>query len=179
MSKLSVVKWPAKVLKTRASEVEVFDKDLQDFAKAMHSTMDAANGVGLAANQVNSLQRVVVIYIPHSKQDGDEEEARPWHNKRFTFVNPKIVEKRGGTFRSYAEGCLSFPGIYDYIDRSKEVVVEAFDEFGKSFRVEADGLFSVCIQHEIDHLDGIVFIERMSRLKANSAMKKLQKETAR
>lgn len=173
MSGLQVVKWPSKVLETKASEVLIFDAALREFVKNMHETMDLQNGIGLAANQVNVLQRVLVIHIPFSKERyGDEGEASWWHNKRFTFINPSIVEKKGGLVRS-VEGCLSFPEIFDFVERSSEIVVKAFDENGKEFRVEADGLLSICLQHEIDHLDGIVFTERMSRLKANSIRKKL------
>jgi peptide deformylase len=173
VSILPIVTWPAKVLETRAAEILVFDKAIQDLAKNMHATMDLEGGVGLAANQVNVLQRVVTIYITHNKERyGDEGEKSWWHNKRFTFVNPVILEKRGRHKRS-VEGCLSFPDIFDFVERSAEVVVRASDEFGKEFTVEADGLFSICLQHEIDHLDGIVFTDRMSRLKASTIRKKM------
>lgn len=180
MSILPIKTWPAKVLETRAAEVQVFDAKLQELAKNMHATMDLEGGVGLAANQVDVLQRVLTIYIPHNKEKygDDEDDIRWWHNKRFTFVNPVILKKKGGSQRSM-EGCLSFPEIFDFVDRACEVEVKAFDEFGKEFTVEADGLLSICLQHEIDHLDGIVFTERMSRLKANTIRKKmmnLQKE---
>lgn len=180
MSILPIITWPSKVLETKASEVMVFDKDIQDLARNMHSTMDLEGGVGLAANQVNVLQRILTIFIPHNKEKygDDEDEKRWWHNKRFTFVNPVILKKKGGAMRS-VEGCLSFPEIFDFVERASEIQVRAQDEFGKEFTVEADGLFSICLQHEIDHLDGIVFTDRMSRLKANSIRKKmmnLQKE---
>lgn len=173
MSILPIITWPAKVLETRAAEVLVFDKALQDLARNMHATMDQEGGIGLAANQVNVLQRVLTLYIAHSKEKyGDEGEPLWWHNKRFTFVNPVILQKKKGAMRSM-EGCLSFPAIYDFVERATEVVVRAQDEYGKEFTVEADGLFSICLQHEIDHLDGIVFTERMSRLKANAIHKKM------
>lgn len=174
MSILQIVTWPSKVLETRASEVFAFDKSLQELAKSMHATMDVEGGIGLAANQVNVLQRILTIYIPHSKEryGEDQEPESWWHNKRFTFVNPVIVQKKGGAVRS-VEGCLSFPEIFDFVERSSDVTVRACDEFGKEFTVEADGLLSICLQHEIDHLDGIVFTDRMSRLKANSIRKKL------
>ncbi len=171
---LPIMTWPSKVLETRAAEVLVFDENLQTLSQNMHATMDLEGGVGLAANQVNVLQRVLTIYIPHSAEKyGDrEDDLAWWHNKRFTFVNPVIIEKRGKVKRS-VEGCLSFPEIFDFVERHSRVVVKAFDEFGKEFTAECDGLFSICLQHEIDHLDGIVFTERMSRLKANSIRKKM------
>lgn len=174
VSILPIITWPSRVLETRAAEVVVFDKALQELSSNMHSTMDLEGGIGLAANQVNVLQRVLTIYIPHSKEryGDDENEVCWWHNKRFTFVNPVVVKKKGGAIRS-VEGCLSFPEIFDFVERAAEVEVRAQDEFGKEFTVEADGLLAVCLQHEIDHLDGIVFTERMSRLKANSIRKKM------
>jgi peptide deformylase len=171
---LPIVKWPAKILETRALEVEAFDKSFQDFVKKMHETMDSENGIGLAANQVDVLKRVLTIFIPHTKDryGEDREPLAWWHNKRFTFVNPVILQKKGKPVR-FVEGCLSFPDIFDYVERPSQVAVRAYDEFGKEFTVDADGLFSICLQHEIDHLDGIVFTERMSRLKANAIRKKL------
>lgn len=178
MAELKVVEWPNEVLETRASEVTNFDAKLVQFVKDMHETMDKANGIGLAANQVNSLQRVLTIHIPFQEaQDGEEqqdaEQKQWWHNKRFTFINPEIVKKSGKI--KYMEGCLSFPEIYDYVDRAADITVKAQDETGKEFEVEVSGLMSICLQHEIDHLDGIVFISRMSRLKSNMIRKKIQK----
>lgn len=181
MAVLTIVEWPAKVLETKAKEVSVFDKKFQQFVQDMHETMDKAQGIGLAANQVGSLQRVLTIYIPyhepndHGAENKDRvaDERQWWHDKRFTFVNP-VIEKKSGKAR-YMEGCLSFPEIYDYVDRAETVVIKAKDEFGKEFTVEADGLFSICLQHEIDHIDGIVFISRMSRLKAQMIKKKINK----
>ncbi len=174
MAILEIMTWPAKVLQTKASEVTEFDKSLQDLVKNMHSTMDSEGGIGLAANQVNVLKRIVTIHISHNPERYGDDEDSPawWHNQRFTFINP-VISAKNGRVRS-VEGCLSFPDIFDFVERSDEVTVKAVDEFGKEFTVEADGLFSVCLQHEIDHLDGIVFTDRMSRLKANTIRKKLQ-----
>ncbi len=172
---LEIITWPAKVLESRAIEVSNFDETLKELAVNMHKTMDHEGGIGLAANQVNLLKRVLTIYIPHlGQKDGDEEpeEQRWWHNQRFTIVNPVILQRKGRA--RFMEGCLSFPDIYDFVERAYEVTVRFCDEFGKEFTIEADGLFSVCLQHEIDHLDGIVFTERMSRLKANTIRKKMQ-----
>lgn len=170
---LKVVEWPAKVLETKSEEVKDFGPDFQKFVKDMHETMDAASGIGLAANQVDVAKRVIVIYIPwQNAREGEEEEQREdWHDKRFTFVNPKIVKRQGKI--KWQEGCLSFPEIYEFVDRAEEVWVEAQDEKGKTFEVHANGLFSVCLQHEIDHIEGIVFINRMSRLKAGLVRQKV------
>ena len=177
MSLLKVIEWPAKVLETKAKEVTEFDGELRQFVRDMHETMDDSRGIGLAANQVNSLQRVITIHIPWSDpeqgEEQDTEEKKWWHDKRFTFINP-VITKKSGKIRCM-EGCLSFPEIFDYVDRASEVSVKAFDEHGKEFTVEADGLLAVCLQHEIDHIDGIVFINRMSRLKAQMIRRKIQK----
>ncbi len=177
MAVLPIVEWPAKVLETKSEEVKVFDNDLRQFVANMHETMDAAKGIGLASNQVGVAKRVITIYIPHTDNkyaDQEPEEKRPWHDVRYTFVNPVIVKKVGKI--SWQEGCLSFPEIFEFVDRAAEVWVEAFDEHGNKFSVHADGLFAVCLQHEIDHIDGIVFINRMSRLKSGIVRKKLQKK---
>ncbi len=176
VSVLKVIEWPNKVLETRAEEVKSFDQDLKKFVSDMHETMDHAGGIGLAANQVNSLKRVLVICIPFNddKEEESTEEKKWWHNKRFTFINPTIKLKNGKN--TYQEGCLSFPGMYEYVERAKTLTVEAQDENGKTFEVEADGLLAICLQHEIDHLDGIVFTQRMSRVKADMLLKKLSKK---
>ena len=173
MAVLDVVVWPAKVLETRANEVTKFDDDLRKFVADLHETMHAAAGIGLAANQVGDLRRVVAIEIPFGgERYGDQEETKEWwHDKKFTFINPKIT-KKAGKFK-FQEGCLSFPEIFEFVERAAEVWVTAQDEHGKEFEVHATGLFAVCLQHEIDHIDGHVFIERMSRLKANMVRKKI------
>jgi len=184
MTVLKVLEYPAKSLLTKAPEVEVFDAELKKFVADMHETMLDANGIGLAANQVGVLKRVLTILIPHQdnqyEDDGDEqdedESSEPkmeWHDKKYTFINPVITKKQGKI--RFQEGCLSFPEIYENVDRAAEIWVDAFDENGKKFSIHADGLFSICLQHEIDHLDGIVFIDRMSRLKQSIVKKKMQK----
>lgn len=174
MARLEVVEWPAKVLEIPAEPVKIFDDAFRQFVEDMHETMKASGGIGLAANQVGDLRRVLTIEIPFVAADGDEEEARKWwHNKKFTFVNPVIVKKEG--IIKWQEGCLSFPDMYDFVDRAAEVWVKAQDENGKEFEVHADELFSVCLQHEIDHIDGIVFFKRMSRLKAERIRSKMLK----
>ncbi len=174
MSVLDIVIYPAKVLETRAAEVTKFDDDLKKFVADMHETMVVSAGIGLAANQVGDLRRVITMEIPFadSKYSDQEPEVQEWwHDKKFTFINPVIIRKQG-KFR-FQEGCLSFPEIYEFVERAAEVWVKAVDETGKEFEVHATGLFAVCIQHEIDHIDGIVFVERMSRLKASMVKKKI------
>lgn len=174
MSVLDIVVYPAKVLETRASEVTKFDDDLKKFVADMHETMKISAGIGLAANQVGDLRRVITMEIPlsdHKYADEEPEEREWWHDKKFTFINP-VITKKQGKFR-FQEGCLSFPEIYEFVERAAEVWVKAVDENGKPFEVHANGLFAVCLQHEIDHIDGIVFVERMSRLKASMVKKKI------
>jgi peptide deformylase len=159
---LPIITWPAKVLETKASLVEVFDDELKQFVENMFDTMKDSKGIGLAANQVGSLRRVIVIDIPHNN-----------HSHSHTFINPEIIKKEG-SFK-FKEACLSFPQIFESIDRSEKVTVRAQNIFGEFFELEAEGLFAVCIQHEIDHLDGIVFTKRMSRLKADIVNRKMLK----
>lgn len=175
MARLEVVEWPAKVLETPAEAVTKFDESFRLFVADMHETMKASGGIGLAANQVGDLRRVLTIQIPYvASEDEEAEERKWWHDKKFTFVNPVIVKKEG--IIKWQEGCLSFPEMYDFVDRAAEIWVKAQDENGKEFEVHADELFSVCLQHEIDHIDGIVFFKRMSRLKAERIRSKMLKK---
>lgn len=159
---LQIVEWPAKVLETKASLVTVFDDELKQFVQNMFQTMMSSKGIGLAANQVNDLRRVIVMDIPHND-----------HRHSYILINPEII-KREGKFK-FKEGCLSFPEIFEDVERSEKVTVKAQNDDGVSFELEAEGLLAVCIQHEIDHLDGIVFTKRMSRLKAGIINKKMLK----
>jgi peptide deformylase len=174
VSKLEIVEWPAKVLETKSAEVEVFDDELRSFVSDMHETMEDAQGVGLAANQVARAIRVITIRIPFDDTDDldqDDGQKQPWHNISYTLINPRIIKKQGKI--RWQEGCLSFPEIFDFVDRAAEVWVEAQDEHGKTFEVHGTELMSVCLQHEIDHIDGVVFFKRMSRLKASIIKKKM------
>ena len=184
MAKLNIVEWPATVLETKAQPVTEFDDDLVKFVEDLHETMAQAKGIGLAANQVDVLKRVIAIHIPfvdvvvlEGDQKVEQKEKKWWHDQSFTFINPEIKHKQGST--TYQEGCLSFPNIYEYINRSEKVVVCAQNVEGKHFEVEADGLFAICLQHEIDHIDGIVFLNRMSILKRKMAKRDLQKQKLR
>lgn len=175
MSVLDVLVWPHKILETKAEPVTRFDEDLRKFVSDMFETMHASGGIGLAANQVGDLRRVIVIEIPWSgnKYAEQEEKQEPWHDKRWVLINPVITSKSGKI--KWQEGCLSFPEVYDFVDRAREITVKAFDEHGKEHQFKANDLFAVCIQHEIDHIDGIVFFQRMSRLKADIIKKKMMR----
>jgi peptide deformylase len=163
MSLLNILRYPDARLHKVAKPVAVFDERLKKLAADMAETMYDAPGVGLAATQVDVHEQLVVI---------DTSET---HDELRVFVNPEIVwsseEKQ-----VYDEGCLSVPGIYDGVERPARVKVRAFDVEGKAFEIEADGLLAVCIQHEIDHLKGKVFVEYLSPLKRNRIKTKLLKE---
>jgi len=165
-----------KFLETKSAPVTVFDDKLRAFVADMHETMVESGGIGLAANQVGVTTRVITMLIPWSKSRYAEQEEKKeeWHDVKYTFINPVITKKAGKI--KYQEGCLSFPEIFDFVDRAAEVWVDAVDEFGKPFQVHANGLFAVCLQHEIDHIDGIVFINRMSKLKSDLIRKKISRK---
>lgn len=175
MAILKVVEWPAKVLETVSAEVTEFNEEFQNFVRDMHDTMDESGGIGLAANQVGVDKRVLTICIPWSenKYSDQEDKKEAWHDVRWTFVNPIFLKKQGKI--RWQEGCLSFPEIFEFVDRAAEVWVQAHNEKGELFEVHANGLFAVCLQHEIDHIDGVVFINRMSRLKCSLVKKKVAK----
>jgi len=180
---LDIVKWPATVLATKAKPVQDVSDEIKSLVTNMHETMKSSGGIGLAANQVGVLSRIIVIKIPFDSKEPSSADTSPdaiveteqwWHNKSFTLINPQIVTHSSTKVKSY-EGCLSFPDIYEYIPRFEKVTVKYLDENADTQEVEADGLFSICLQHEIDHLDGITFIKRMSRLKSSLVKKKLSR----
>ncbi len=162
MTKLTILTLPDKRLKTIAKPVTEFNHKLQQFAKDMLETMYEAPGIGLAATQVDKHIQLVVIDISEEK------------NQPLCLVNPKIIKKDG--VQIHEEGCLSVPGIYANVKRASTVEVEYFNEKGEEKKLQADELLAVCIQHEIDHLKGIVFLDHLSPLKRKMAMKKLEKE---
>lgn len=163
MALLNILRYPDPRLHKVAKPVTVFDERLKQLVADMADTMYEAPGVGLAATQVDVHEQIVVIDVSDSGK-----ELR-------VLINPEILwaseEKQ-----LYDEGCLSVPGIYDGVERPAKVKVRAQDTDGKSFEVEADGLLAVCIQHEMDHLKGKVFVEYLSPLKRNRIKTKLQKE---
>ncbi|WP_028452848.1 peptide deformylase [Chitinilyticum aquatile] len=161
MAILNILHYPDERLHTVAKPVEVFDDALQQLIDDMAETMYAAPGIGLAATQVNVHRRLVVIDISETK------------DQLLVVINPEFIEKDGIT--TYEEGCLSVPGIYEEVERAEHVKIRALDRHGKPYELAADGLLAICIQHEIDHLDGKVFVEKLSRLKLNRIVQKLKK----
>lgn len=168
MALLPILQYPDPRLRIIAKPVTQFDDRLRTLIANMAQTMYDANGVGLAATQVDVHQRVIVI---------DTSDTR---DQLQVFVNPRIV-KASPTRRVAEEGCLSVPGVYDEVERPDAVTVEADDERGRTFRVEAEELLATCIQHEMDHLTGKVFVEYLSQLKQTrirSRMRKLERAIA-
>jgi peptide deformylase len=151
------------VLRTRAPEVAAFDDALQKLVADMRETMAAYHGVGLAANQVGVLQRVVVVDVPLD----EEGKTHAVH----TLVNPVIFERASS--QSAEEGCLSIPGVYEEVTRAAKIKVRFLDEAGKGATIEAEGYLARAIQHEVDHLDGVLFVDRLSLLRRQFLRKAL------
>jgi peptide deformylase len=163
MAKLTILEYPDPRLRTRAVPVATVDDRIRRLIDDMLETMYAAPGVGLAATQVNVHQRVLVA-------DVSKEQDQP-----MVFINPEVIEREGKT--EAEEGCLSVPGIFDKLStRSARIVVRALGRDGRPFEIEADGLLAVCIQHEMDHLEGKLFVDYLSELKRTRIRKKLEKE---
>lgn len=162
MAILDILVYPDSRLRTVASAVESVDDDLRTVIDDMFETMYAAPGIGLAATQVNMHKRLIVI-------DVSEERNQP-----YVFINPELLEAEGE--EEMQEGCLSVPGYFETVRRAENVRVRALDRNGEEFELQADGLLAVCIQHEIDHLDGKVFVDYLSTLKRDRIRKKLLKE---
>src|SRR5262245_8962323 len=162
MAILNILEYPDPRLRTRAKPVASVDDRVRGLIKDMFETMYAAPGVGLAATQVDVHERVLVL-------DVSQERDQP-----LAFVNPEIVAREG--VAEGEEGCLSVPGIFDLVDRSARITVRALDREGKPFELEAEGLLAVCIQHEMDHLEGKLFVDYLSELKRTRIRKKLEKE---
>lgn len=166
MALLPILTYPNERLHIVAKPVEQVDDRIRTLATDMAETMYASRGIGLAATQVDVHERVVVI-------DLSEE-----HNQLLTLINPVITKKDGET--TYEEGCLSVPGIYDTVTRAETITVEFLDINGNKQTLDADGLLAICIQHEMDHLIGKLFVEYLSPLKQSrikTKMKKRQRET--
>lgn len=161
MAILKILHYPDERLHTIASPVKEVNAEIRKLIDDMAQTMYAAPGVGLAATQVNVHKQVIVIDISET------------HNQLMALINPRIISRDGVAERE--EGCLSVPGIYEKVTRAERVTVEALDRDGKPFRLDAEGLLAVCVQHEIDHLQGKVFVEYLSRLKQTRIKIKLQK----
>ncbi len=162
MAVLPLSEFPDPRLRTRAAPVRVFDAALRQLVEDMYETMYAANGVGLSGTQVNVHQRVLVA-------DMSDDRKQP-----LALINAEILEKQGS--QVYQEGCLSFPGLYADVTRALKIRVKAQDVAGKEIVVEAEGPLAVCIQHEMDHLDGKVFVDYLSSLKRSLLLKRLDKQ---
>ena len=161
MALLNILHYPDARLHKVAQPVTTFDAALQQQIDSMFETMYQARGIGLAATQVDFHQRLIVIDISEER------------NEPHVVINPVFVEKNGETV--YEEGCLSVPGIYDKVTRAERVKVRAQNAKGEFFELEADGLLAICLQHEVDHLDGKVFVEYLSALKQNRIKTKMKK----
>ena len=168
---------PNKILREKSLRVENVNKDIQQLMDDMLETLYAAPGIGLAAIQVGEAKRVIVMDISRSRNDigRDKKEDKEQKNPMY-FVNPEIVWKSEDRF-TYEEGCLSVPNQFAEIDRPKQCNVKYLDYNGQPQELKADGLLSICIQHEIDHLEGILFIDYLSKLKKEMIIKKLSKQT--
>jgi peptide deformylase len=174
-SKLPIITYPDPVLTTVATDVTEFNDELKELCKNMLYTMYHAPGIGLAAPQIGLSKRLFVVDVDFSREetevDSDEYVLGEFNPK--IFINPRIIKTEGET--TYQEGCLSLPGIYEDVKRFEKIEVEYQDTDGNKHTIEADELFSICIQHENDHLDGKVFIDRLSNLKKTFFKKKLTK----
>lgn len=163
MAKLPILHFPDPRLRTKAKPVLVVDDTIRRLANDMLETMYDAPGIGLAASQVNHHLRLLVIDITEEK------------NQPMVFINPVITPLTTETV-PYEEGCLSVPSVYDFVERYSRVAVTALNEHGKSFSLEADGILAVCLQHELDHLDGKLFVDYLSSLKRQRIKAKLLKQ---
>jgi peptide deformylase len=162
MPHLTILEFPDKRLRTKAQPVTAFDAALKQLAADMLETMYAAPGIGLAATQVNVHRQLLVLDVSEEK------------NQPMILVNPRITTSEGS--QTYQEGCLSVPGIFADVERADRIHVQAQDVEGKPLSFDADGLLAVCIQHEMDHLIGKLFVDYLSPLKRELVRKKLEKQ---
>jgi peptide deformylase len=162
MALLDILEFPDPRLRTKAKPVTKVDDKIRKLTDDMLETMYAAPGIGLAATQVNVHQRIVVIDISEEK------------NQPLVLINPEFEVIAGE--QQYDEGCLSVPGFYETVTRAEKIRLKALNRDGEPFELVADGLLSVCIQHELDHLDGKLFVDHISKLKRDRIRKKLEKE---
>ncbi len=162
MSKLEILHYPDPRLRTKAKPVTVFDTALKQLADDMLETMYDAPGIGLAASQVNVHERLITVDVSEERNDP------------YVLVNPTLTLL--GELAESEEGCLSVPGIYEYVKRADKIDVSAFDTSGRPLSFGAEGLLAVCIQHECDHLEGKLFVDYLSGLKRSRIRKKLEKQ---
>ena len=162
MAILNILNYPDERLRIEASPVENVDGRIAQLVDDMFETMYAAPGIGLAATQVNFHQQIIVMDVTENK------------TQPLTFINPEIIASEGT--QAIDEGCLSVPGIYEPVERAQQIQVRAIDKQGNPFELEAEDLLAVCIQHEMDHLRGKLFVDYLSQLKRQRIRKKLQKQ---
>ncbi len=162
MTKLTILEFPDPRLRKKAAPVEVVDDELRTLIDNMFETMYDAPGIGLAATQVDVHKRLLVCDVSSDKSEPH------------ALINPKIVEKDGVAV--YEEGCLSVPGYYEEVERAGHIRVEFLDRNGDTTEMEAEGLLAICIQHEMDHLEGKLFVDYLSETKRNRIRKKLEKD---
>ncbi|HEX3911995.1 MAG TPA: peptide deformylase [Steroidobacteraceae bacterium] len=162
MTKLVILEYPDPRLRNKAAPVEKVDDALRQFIDDLLDTMYSANGVGLAATQVDVHKRVIVLDVSETR------------DAPLVLINPEILSKEGSG--PGEEGCLSLPGIYDKLTRATHIRVRALRQDGEPFEMEAQGLLGVCIQHEIDHLEGKLFVDYLSELKRTLIRRRLEKE---
>ena len=165
MALLPILQYPDPRLYTVAKPVATLNDEIRQLIKNMAESMYAAPGVGLAATQVDDHRRIIVIDLSETR------------DQLQTFINPEITARSG--VASCEEGCLSVPGIFETVERAERVTVRALGADGRSFTLDAEGLLAVCIQHEIDHLDGKVFVDYLSRLKQQRILARLKKQQRR
>jgi len=161
MAKLTILEFPDPRLRTKAQPVTDFGPELARLVADMFETMYEAPGIGLAATQVNVHRQLLVLDVSEEK------------NQPHVLCNPRVLVKDG--IQTYQEGCLSVPGIFADVERANQITVEAEDVDGKTFSLQADGLLAVCIQHEMDHLEGTLFVDHISVLRRGMILKRLRK----
>lgn len=162
MSILNILHFPDPKLRQKAQPVAEVNDEIRSLVDAMFETMYAAPGIGLAAVQVNVLKRVITIDISEDK------------DKPLCFINPEIIASSGS--EEMEEGCLSVPGIYENVSRAESITVRYLDRDGEAVELAAEGLLAVCVQHEIDHLDGKLFVDYLSEMKRSRIRKKMEKQ---
>jgi len=162
MARLPILEYPDPRLRTKAAPVTVCDGVIRTLVADLFETMYAAPGIGLAASQVDVHRRVLVADVSEEQDQG------------ICLINPEIIHAQGST--SYEEGCLSVPGFYDEVERAEQIKVRALNPDGEAFEMEAEGILAICIQHEMDHLDGKLFVDYLSELKRGRLRKKLLKQ---
>jgi len=162
MALLNILHYPDPRLRTKAQPVKEVDEAIRRQIRDMFETMYAAPGIGLAATQVDFHQRLIVIDI-------SEDKSQP-----LALINPELLNKEGE--QTYDEGCLSVPGFYEPVDRAARIRVRSLDQDGKPFEMDAEGLLAVCIQHEMDHLEGKLFVDYLTEMKRTRIRKKLVKQ---